>query len=526
MLRCLISLALCAGGAWAQPAPTALERVDDYKGWGWESWVMSNGLVTVATVPEIGARIMQYDLGEHASIFVNPDETGKLYTPSGNSPWHNYGGYKTWPAPQAEWGWPPPPNLDFGVYEAEVVADTPDSVSIFVRSPVERWKTPDIRFERRTTLYPGTSRVRVEQTVVNEAATPQPWSVWDVTQNIVNHPGERDFSNFRVYFPINPNSVYGETGVRPTASSPAWLGEVAPGIYGVQFLPENKKIFADSHRGWICYTDERDGYTYAKTFDLFEGEPYPDEEARVEVWINRDPLYLEVEVVSPIVELAADGGRYTFVEDWWATKLHGPVLDVNAAGAVAGRLRIEDSRLRGTYGVFHQGTVRLAYIDAGSDVLYRSPPQPVHPFETLVLDQVPRDLPDVGPIVIQAEIYDSNGEWVGVLDRLELDSPPTAVAGNGPAPSHFALGASYPNPFNPQVTIPFSLERAQAVELAVFDVSGARIRTLVNGARAAGPHLQVWDGRDQRGNRVATGVYFYRLHTRTGQEARSMLLLR
>ena len=225
------------------------------------------------TVPQIGARIMQFDLGDHASIFVNENETGKTYQPSENAPWHNYGGYKVWPAPQDRWGWPPPPNLDFGVYEASVEVNTADSTTVFVAGPIEQWQTPNLRLARRITLYRGSSRVRVEQTIINEGDAPDTWSVWDVTQQIVHHPGERDYENFWVYFPLNPESRYGASGVRSSDTSNAWTGAVAPGIYGVKFVPDNKKLFSDSLGGWISYVDEREGYTYAKTFPLLSQHP-------------------------------------------------------------------------------------------------------------------------------------------------------------------------------------------------------------------------------------------------------------
>src|SRR3990172_7448825 len=155
---------------------TSIELVADFQDWGWEAWVMQNDLITIATVPVIGARIMQYQLGPHNSVYTNPDEYGKTYTPTSNSPWHNFGGYKTWPAPQERWGWPPPPILDFGEYDAEAIPySTRDSISLVVSSPIEKWQAPDLRFQRKLTIYKGTSRVKVEQTIINEGASAAEW---------------------------------------------------------------------------------------------------------------------------------------------------------------------------------------------------------------------------------------------------------------------------------------------------------------------------------------------------------------
>jgi len=263
----------------------SVESRSNYLNWGWDAVVMKNGLITVATVPAIGARIMQYDLGRHASIFVNESEIGKIYPPGPSSSWPNFGGFKNWPAPQDRWGWPPPPTLDFGPYEVSTVAETADSVSIEAVGQVERWLTPGLRFIRKTTVYKNSSRVRIYQTLVNEGNAAARWSVWDITQSIVHHPNKADYENFWVYFPIDPDSRYGKSGVRFDQNSSAWKGEVAPGIYGIQFKPEGKKIFSDTYGitdSWACYADILDGYVYAKVFPLFKGQEYPG--TRAPMW--------------------------------------------------------------------------------------------------------------------------------------------------------------------------------------------------------------------------------------------------
>ena len=62
----------------AQSPPATVEQVSNYKDWGWDALVMENGLVTLATVPQIGARVMQHDLGTHESIYINEDLLGRI----------------------------------------------------------------------------------------------------------------------------------------------------------------------------------------------------------------------------------------------------------------------------------------------------------------------------------------------------------------------------------------------------------------------------------------------------------------
>ena len=93
-------------------------------------------------------------------------------------------------------------------------------------------------------------------------------------------------------------------------------------------------------------------------------------------------------------------------------------------------------------------------------------------------------------------------------------------------PGAFALHENWPNPFNPETSIRFELAQGSAVQLAVFDALGQKVRTLVDGARAAGSYQVLWDGRNARGAQVSSGVYFYRLKAGDLTQMRRMLLLK
>ena len=89
----------------------------------------------------------------------------------------------------------------------------------------------------------------------------------------------------------------------------------------------------------------------------------------------------------------------------------------------------------------------------------------------------------------------------GVPDAPDQDQIPRVTA----------LTRLHPNPFNPQVAIAFDLAADLPVELAVYDLQGRRVRTLVREARPAGRHEVTWTGRDDHGTQVASGVYLVRL---------------
>jgi subtilisin family serine protease len=88
------------------------------------------------------------------------------------------------------------------------------------------------------------------------------------------------------------------------------------------------------------------------------------------------------------------------------------------------------------------------------------------------------------------------------------------------------LNQNVPNPFNPQTTVKFALPHSGKVELKIYDVRGAAVRTLVSGHLEAGQHEAVWQGRDDAGRRVPSGVYFSRLVTDDGVLTRRMTMIK
>jgi hypothetical protein len=99
--------------------------------------------------------------------------------------------------------------------------------------------------------------------------------------------------------------------------------------------------------------------------------------------------------------------------------------------------------------------------------------------------------------------------------------------GDQPLPKAFALHGNVPNPFNPSTTIGYEIPPAGAdVNISIYDVAGRRVRTLVHEHRPAGVFSVPWNGDDDRGQRVASGVYFYRMRAGSFVETRKMVLLK
>ena len=90
-----------------------------------------------------------------------------------------------------------------------------------------------------------------------------------------------------------------------------------------------------------------------------------------------------------------------------------------------------------------------------------------------------------------------------------LVSVPEPFAGT--VPGEFILAQNYPNPFNPTTQIQYGLPEQSRVSITVYDVNGRVVAKLFQGDQATGLHDVHWDGRNQQGDAVSTGVYFYKL---------------
>ena len=88
------------------------------------------------------------------------------------------------------------------------------------------------------------------------------------------------------------------------------------------------------------------------------------------------------------------------------------------------------------------------------------------------------------------------------------------------------LFQNYPNPFNPVTTIEFTIKKTGMVELRIYNVLGQRIKTLVKEKKLPGKYKIVWDGKNDRGGKVASGMYFYQFKIDSYVSSKKMVLLR
>lgn len=127
---------------------------------------------------------------------------------------------------------------------------------------------------------------------------------------------------------------------------------------------------------------------------------------------------------------------------------------------------------------------------------------------------------------IGAPSDNQNAVDAGAVYVAELDLS-SGIAGEGqPLPAQFALYQNYPNPFNPATVIRYQLSAISDVKLEVYNLLGKKIISLVNDRQGAGVYRVPWDGRDDEGTAVSSGIYLYRLEAEDIHQVRKMILVR
>ena len=110
-----------------------------------------------------------------------------------------------------------------------------------------------------------------------------------------------------------------------------------------------------------------------------------------------------------------------------------------------------------------------------------------------------------------------------ILNLGKVEEPEINII---PEIMEYSLGKNYPNPFNPETTISFALPKECKVNLSIYNIRGQKVKTLVNESKATGSHSVVWNGTDDNGRGVSSGIYFYRLSTDAFSQTYRMVLMK
>jgi len=121
---------------------------------------------------------------------------------------------------------------------------------------------------------------------------------------------------------------------------------------------------------------------------------------------------------------------------------------------------------------------------------------------------------------VRDQVIENSLTWLGTPTGINDEQPLTTTV-----PREFQLLQNYPNPFNPTTVIRFALPVSSPVKITIYNTLGEQVRTVANGKFRAGLHEVVWDGRDDGGNAVSSGIYLYRLSVPGKYSAVKKLLL-
>ncbi|MCD6416473.1 MAG: DUF4380 domain-containing protein [Planctomycetes bacterium] len=267
-----------------------VERVN-FHGWR-QAYLLTNGETDVVFVPQV-ARIMKYaPTGGENMLWINEMILPERPVESKMEGWQNYGGYKLWPAPQRNWGWPPPPALDGGECSVQVGEDGALTVT------GQASEDCGIRFDRRIELAPEGSRLQVRQTMVNVSDNPVTWAIWDVTQVSTRGVG---------FIPLAPGAECRFASL--DEGNEHWT--LLDNMLLARRVEGSDKVFVSGPPG--CIGSVEDGLLYLKTFDMPKQAP-PQPEAVREIYVG-DIGYMELEVVGPEVTLQP-GESASLTEVW------------------------------------------------------------------------------------------------------------------------------------------------------------------------------------------------------------------
>ena len=264
-----------------------IEKIN-YQGWE-DSYILSNSQVEAIIVPEIG-RIMQFRFkGGENTFWEDSQLYGKTPNPKSEE-WHNFGGDKTWPAPQSKWeemtirSWPPPSTFDSVPLKIQV-----QNNEVTLISEIDPFY--GIRFYRKIRLEPNQPIMKITTTFEKVKGDSQQVSVWTIAQ--LKEP-------VSVYAAIPPNSIFTQGYNKQSDDLPANL-KVDNGILSLK-RDRNKAHKIGSDASTLLWLGEN--VAVRMDSPRIDKANYPDNNSNAEIYTNYDPkAYVELEFLSPLKTL-------------------------------------------------------------------------------------------------------------------------------------------------------------------------------------------------------------------------------
>ncbi|MGH9398092.1 MAG: DUF4380 domain-containing protein [Terriglobia bacterium] len=398
---------------------------------GWKAIRLSNGIIDLFIVPELGGRIIQLRLGAQEFFYVNPRHRGRVYPREENcfdAGWKNYGGSKVWPAPQGweskeQWPGPPDAVLDGGAYRWRVVEESSHSAAVHIESLPDGYT--GLTFSREIRLFENLSAVHILHKMRNNSSRRVRWAVWQVTQQAAISP-------LFVYAPARSyRQMFGDKTFESVEL------DAGKGLWKLKYANQVAKFAVDAEQGWLAVLKPREQVALVETFPLFPGEPYPDG-SPVAFWVNGrgtftiprgaidmgddpngcDP-FIETEIMSPLAELDP-GQEYSFPVTWRLAALPLPVVaKINSCALIGEPVAVKPEgqylRVTGAYGLFQAGRVELTSFGRDGRLLDTLPLGDFTPLESCRIDQPIKNRDRLGKVSLR--VRDSAGGLIGTIDE-------------------------------------------------------------------------------------------------------------
>ena len=420
------------------PGPARAESIS-FHGWR-HACRLTNGLVSVTSVPQVGGRQLEYRLGSSNFLFHGRGELGCTLDDHRDRPYRYFGGHFAQLHPEAHWRTvmsSAPPALFMGSYEARVLPAQAGVAAVEMASPVDL--ATGTRIIRKVELFPNSSRVRLTDTLQNVRLVPQEWGLHDFVQlkgsatpSGVMRGNERPDGSIGLYVPLNPASRFphgrrhlvSDGTVGPSSSQ--WTTSELPGILVLRYRRAFDKVLVDPSLPWIAFVDSATGHVFVQKCDVPEKTIFTAGRPVL------DYPFIELQSFGPVARLGP-GETATLTQEWYAASCGGPVVDVTAAGVVASPLSLlrggGTTWAAGKFGVFYVGRAELVFRGPDDAELARLDVGAVGPLEPLVLRRIVDLPPKTAQIVL--EITAITGEPVGDLGRILLSSgvPPSGGPG-------------------------------------------------------------------------------------------------
>lgn len=393
---------------------------------GWKSLTLGTAYARLDVVPELGGKIMGYELRGAQILWHDVKKEGYVEKEQGygwGQKFFNPGGAKVWPAPQGWSGkdeWPGPPDnvLDGSPYEG-VFADS----TITVTGPKDDGEgRTGLQYKHTYSLVPSSSVAKLNLSMTNVVSRPVTWGLW----HLATVPVDR---NFTVYAPVNKRDwhvIFGEK------NNPQWLG-VENGLFRAKYDKKVGKVGMKVREGWAAWHDEENDVVFVMFFPVKKGAKYPDSGSNFEIWTSGagtiqvngkdvpseyspDTANMELEVMGPLTRLAP-GESATLDVTWAACQCSG-VKKVTPGGVVAEEMKIEGDIITAKFGVFYSGRLQAIYFDRNKKQTGMKYIGEVSPLTEIIIKR-PIDFKNYAKGVgYQVESYDK--KTVGVLDEIML----------------------------------------------------------------------------------------------------------